>query len=343
VARGQKVAADIGLGEGEIIEVEVLPNSSVIGRPLMDLRPMRWIVGAVYRNRRLIVPHGDTIIEKGDRVLIIGDPDILPSIATLIRTGESEFPLQHGSRVVALYDRWTESLLGEVGYLIEATRADRLEVIACNVDEPALKGLARECSSASIPYEYSCSAMSSIPSLVHEARTRDIGILVLPPEKLSLLASLGLGRSRSAKIIDMVGSPVLVARKTFPYRKVLLVLAELPFDTSAAQMAIDLVRMVDAELHLAVVHQPELVVGAELREEMEQKVHEIVNLAGMYHVKVQKRVLDGNPIREVQKASGDYHLLVLPFLRNRKAFLTRPDVALNLVHKAGCSVMVMPA
>ncbi len=342
VARGQKVAADIGLGEGEIIEVEVLPNSSVIGRPLMELRPRRWIVGAVYRGRQLIVPHGDTIIEKGDRVLIIGDPDILPSIATLIRTGESEFPLQHGSHVVALYDRWTSSLLGEIGYLIEATRADRLEVIACNVDEPALKSLSLECEEASIPYEYSCSALSSIPSLVHEVQGRDVGILALPPEKLSLLASLGLGRSRTARIIDMVGSPVLVARRTFPYRKVLLVLAELPFDISAAQMAIDLVRMVDAELHLAVVHQPELVVGAELREEMDQKVHEIMNLAGMYHVKVQKRVLDGNPIREVQKVSGEYHLLAVPFRRSRKAFLTRPDVSLNLVHRASCSVMVLP-
>ena len=342
VARGQKVASDIGLGEGEIMEVEVLPNSSVVGTPLMDLNPKRWIVGAVYRGKQLIVPHGDTVIQKGDRVLIIGDPGILPSIATLIRTGESEFPLQHGSHVVGLYDGGIESLLGEVGYLIESTRADRFEVVACSVDEPALRSLSLECEAASIPYEYSCSAMSSIPSLVHEARSRDVGVLVLPPEKLSLLASLGLGRSRTARIIDMVSSPVLVARKTFPYRNVLLVLAELPFNTAAAQLAIDLVRMVDAELHLGVVHQPELVVGAELREEIEQKESEISNLAGLYHVKVQKRVLDGNPIREIQKASGEYDLLVMPYRRNRKAFLTRPDVGLNLVHRAACSVMVMP-
>lgn len=342
VARGQKVAANVGLGEGEIMEVEVLPNSSVVGRPLKELRPMRWIVGAIYRNKRLIVPHGDTIIEKGDRVLIIGDPDILPSIATLIRTGESEFPLQHGSHVVALYDARVEGLLEEIGYLIENTRAGKLEVIACNVDAPALSSLGQACESASIAYESSCAALGTIPSLLHEARGRDVGVLVLPPERISFLASLGLGRSRTSRILDLVTSPVLVARKTLPYRRVMLVLAELPFDTMGAQLAIDVVRMVDAELVLGVVHQPELVVGTELREEVEAKRQEIVNLAGMYHVKVEQLVMDGNPIREVVAASKDFDLLVLPQRRRKRAFLTRPDIGLNLIHKASCSVMVMP-
>ena len=62
----------------------------------------------------------------------------------------------------------------------------------------------------------------------------------------------------------------------------------------------------------------------------------------MYHVDIRTVVFEGNPIVEIEKASADYDLMVLPFRRGHKAFLTRPDVALNLLHRARCSVMVMP-
>jgi hypothetical protein len=52
--------------------------------------------------------------------------------------------------------------------------------------------------------------------------------------------------------------------------------------------------------------------------------------------------MDGNPIREVVAASKDFDLLVLPQRRRKRAFLTKPDIGLNLIHKASCSVMVMP-
>jgi len=54
------------------------------------------------------------------------------------------------------------------------------------------------------------------------------------------------------------------------------------------------------------------------------------------------RVMEGNPVEEVERASADVDLLVLPYRKGRKAFLTRPDVGLNLIHRARCSVMVMP-
>jgi len=62
------------------------------------------------------VPHGDTVIQKGDRVVVIGDPAILPSIATHIGSGESEFPRHYGSNIVALgnRDNYTSSWLTSV-------------------------------------------------------------------------------------------------------------------------------------------------------------------------------------------------------------------------------------
>ncbi len=342
VERGQKVATGVGLGHGEIVEVTVLPNSSVVGHSLAELGPRRWLVGAVYRNGELIVPHGDTVIESGDHVVIIGDPEVLPSIATLIRSGDSEFPMQFGTHVVSVCSDRVNSLVDEVKYLLATTRADRFEVVACDAEEARLRSLARRCEQAGIPFEFSCSAVDTTRSLAEEASRRDVGLLILPPEPLKLLSRLGLGRSRTAEYIDRSTSPVLISRDSFPYSRVLLVLAELPFSPAAAQAAIDVVRMVGGELFLGVVHQPELVAGADLRQEVEKRRQEIESIAGMYHVDIRTVVFEGNPIVEIEKASGDYDLMVLPFRRGHKAFLTRPDVALNLLHRARCSVMVMP-
>ena len=62
IKSGQTRVTSCGRGAGEILEVEVLPGSSVVGMALLDLRPRRWIVAAIYRQGELIVPHGETVI-----------------------------------------------------------------------------------------------------------------------------------------------------------------------------------------------------------------------------------------------------------------------------------------
>jgi len=320
----------------------VLPNSSVVGRSLAQLSPRRWLVGAIYRDGRLIVPHGDTVIASGDRVLLVGDPAVLPSIASLIRSGESEFPLHYGTHVVGLCSDGIERVVAEAAYLIEATRADRFEVLACEDTSSRLGELEARCRAERLPYRISEAADGTVQALAEAASQRDVGVLILPPAELGLLSRIGLKRSAAAEVIDRVTSPVLMSRQTYPYRRVMLVLAELPLPSMAGQAAVDLVRIVGGDLILGVVHQPDLVAGTELREEVEARRQEIENLAGMYHVDIVVHEFEGNPIVEIEQASREYDLLVLPFKKRRKAFLTRPDVALNLLHRARCSVLAMP-
>jgi len=339
---GQREATDIGLGQGEILEVELMATSALVGQTLAALHPRRWLLGAVYRNNQLIVPHGDTRLEAGDRVLLVGDPDILPAVADLFRSSESEFPLQYGTHVVALCGEDLSAVLEEAAWLVQNTQADKFEAIACDVDPDRITALTERCNELEIPYEFSCEAETTDESLVREAKRRDVGVLILAPEPLGWRARVGLGTTRTAGVVDMVQSPVLVSRNSQPYRKILLVLAELPFHLSAAQVALDLTRMVGAELTLALVHQPELVVGVELRREMEEYRREVLSLASLFHVPVTVRELEGNPVTEILAIGDGYDLAVLSQPRRRRSFLTRPDVGLNLIHRLGCSVMTMP-
>lgn len=339
---GQREATDIGLGQGEILEVELKATSALVGRTLAELHPRRWLVGAVYRNGHLVVPHGDTRLEAGDRVLLVGEPDILPAVSELFRSSRSEFPLQYGTHVVVLCGEDLPAVIDEAGWLVKHTMADKLEAIACDVPGDRIEAMTARCDELGIPYELSCEAETTDESLVQEARRRDVGVLVLAPEPLPFRARVGLGRTRTTGVVDRVLSPVLVARNRQPYEKVVLVLAEQPFHLGAAQLAVDLVRMVNAELTLAVVHQPELVVGAELRKEIEEVQREILSLAGLAHVSVRVIEREGNPVGELLAIGGDYDLAVLSQPHRRRSFLTRPDVNLNLIHRLDCSVMTMP-
>lgn len=117
--RGKRTTSDVGLGQGEILEVTVLPNSPVIGKSMVDLSPQAWLVAAIYRKGVLVVPHGATCVEEGDRVLLVGDPAILPSIADFFRAGESEFPLQFGNKIVIGHPK----VEAEAQYLADHTKA----------------------------------------------------------------------------------------------------------------------------------------------------------------------------------------------------------------------------
>lgn len=117
--RGKRTTADVGLGLGEILEVTVLPNSPVTGKSMVDLSPQAWLVAAIYRKGTLVVPHGQTRVEEGDRVLLVGEPAILPAIADFFRAGDSEFPLQFGNKIAIGHDK----VAAEAEYLAQHTKA----------------------------------------------------------------------------------------------------------------------------------------------------------------------------------------------------------------------------
>jgi trk system potassium uptake protein TrkA len=58
-------------GFGEIIEVEALETSGLVGPPLREAKlPQGVIVGAIVRDNEIVIPRGDTVVRTGDRVVL---------------------------------------------------------------------------------------------------------------------------------------------------------------------------------------------------------------------------------------------------------------------------------
>ena len=73
-------------GQVEATEFIIKENSPIIGKPLWELKfKENVLVGAIYRNKQVIVPRGNDVIEAGDAVVIISKKLGITDVAEILR------------------------------------------------------------------------------------------------------------------------------------------------------------------------------------------------------------------------------------------------------------------
>ncbi len=89
VRNPEKMAVeDFARGQIELQEMEISDGAKAAGKPLREIRLDSAIkIGYVQRGEVLYVPTADTILEPGDKVTLIGTPDILLKYAPFFSPG----------------------------------------------------------------------------------------------------------------------------------------------------------------------------------------------------------------------------------------------------------------
>lgn len=335
---GRRTATGIGLGIGEIMEVTVQANSPVIGKTLRQLRPQAWLLAAIYRDGELVVPHGTTEILENDKCLLTGDPLVLPDICEYFQRGSSEFPLQFGTRY-GIVDSGDQKALDEAKYLLENTNASGLRILT-----PP-----RKSSSLSIPSTDGSVDISTYAldagwpnNLTEVGDTLDLACLVVSPEKVGWLQKYGLKSCPLDSILEQTSEPVLMARETTPYKKILLAVSPAVASMRAAELAVDVARKFEASLTVVAACPAEMVSGESFREEADEAMQRARGLASLYGLDVETELLEGNPVRQICLRSEDFDLLIVAHRRERKFSLLKSDVSKLIAIRASCSTMVLP-
>jgi len=76
--------SSLGDGSLEVLEAEALKTSAILGIPLKDLvLPKNTVIGAVIRQKNVIIPNGHTIIEPNDHVLLVSQGQNLKEVEQL--------------------------------------------------------------------------------------------------------------------------------------------------------------------------------------------------------------------------------------------------------------------
>jgi Trk K+ transport system NAD-binding subunit/nucleotide-binding universal stress UspA family protein len=336
--RGRRTTSDVGLGIGEICQVTVQSHSPVIGKSLSTLRPQAWLLAAIYRDGKLVVPHGSTTIETGDKCLLVGDPRILQGIADYFQRGSSEFPLQFGTRYCLLE---SEDLrlpnLDECQWLVENTGVKGIAALyrGTAVNPDILERFGETVESRSLP-------ASSPDELTRLADEVDCAVLVTPAVVRGWKDKWGIGNAPFFATLDRTPDPVLISRGTYPYKKILVAVSPAPGSMRATELAVDVSRQLGAALTAVAVQPPDFVVGSEYQGKLVSALEATKAKAHLYSRRIETHLLEGNPVTQVLKLSGEFDLLVVAHRRSRQYSMTRTDVSRHLITGAACSVVVLP-
>ncbi|MEA3383698.1 MAG: TrkA C-terminal domain-containing protein, partial [Campylobacterota bacterium] len=102
-------AQNIGLRQGEIMEVKIPFGSNYAYRYIGSIGQKDWKISALYRNDRLIEIKPSLVLKPNDVIIIIGKPDVLTQVYSAIAKSRNQFPMPFGNNIYLYIDLFIQS------------------------------------------------------------------------------------------------------------------------------------------------------------------------------------------------------------------------------------------
>ncbi len=350
-----RAAHGIGLGRGEVLEVEVHPHSRLANRAIGSIAPLRWRIGLIYRGDNIILPRKDVMIKPGDRLLVLGEPGVLKTVAELFTFSFQRFPLEYGTTgVVYITGREDQGFIEEVKYALGIFPLQQaFLVFPPSIDKARyLSGWEELREFSVVLRESALGPLEAMEELFYEIQAAQALVVVshelfgLYGGPLGILADIK-ARQFFQHLLDTARCPVLVARGTFPYEKTLVpALTGLNFSI-ALEKAIEVSSLVNNQVSAMLV-EPSKYTATEEEALALQEARKRINELGLLHKRpIQVESFKGNPIRQLRSITKDYHLMVLgsagwEHLSWRPTFI-RPDLLWMALRGSPVSTLLIPA
>ncbi len=132
------IAQNVGLGQGEIMEVLVPFGSAYVYRHIGTIEQNQWRIVALYRSNQLILPKPSLMIKPNDLLLLVGKPSVLESVFKAIKQELGQFPAPFGENLYLYLDMIEEKsecikgCLEQVKYLLRRFKGRKLIIRVAN-------------------------------------------------------------------------------------------------------------------------------------------------------------------------------------------------------------------
>ncbi|MGD2092614.1 MAG: NAD-binding protein [Candidatus Aminicenantes bacterium] len=331
---GQSVtlAANVGLGQGELIEVGIKARSHLVDRKLKYLKPKQWHISALYRNGRLIMPCGTCSLKVGDRVVLVGDPKVLENVTSILLKGLPQFPLQYGNNIVFPLHVDFSANMDEAIYWKKTFKARRIQFV------PFKKKLSPAFTDKIKAHVEQFDIETPI-ELFKEIFmfSLDTGVLVVPACKGYLKYS------RTRRSFKKSRKPFLLSRLTFPYEGVVISFCG-PDPIQAMQTGLEIAKLLNKPFRVVYVTLPKEMRGREEDERLRFRRHIISDFEGIYKKTIDYKVLEGNPVQQTLTFLKPLknHLLVITNNPRDRISVFRPNVPYLVAKKTHLSTLVVP-
>ncbi|NNF65164.1 MAG: hypothetical protein HKN07_13025 [Acidimicrobiia bacterium] len=337
-------------GKAEAMEFRITPDSPVRGKRLRDLHSETWIVAAILREGRLVVPHGATRLEAGDRVTIVGAAADFSRVVRTFTSGESRFPLGFG-RNVAVGVSGLDDAEGPAREAMSFVRNSQAEALILVHRDPLQirdESEAEEVREAVKVIEERAEGIEVLVRVVDEplptalrkvASAESVGVVVVPgPKRSEIVGRLQV--SRLVRTYSDIGVPILVSRGSHPYSAILAPARRTRAGEAAARAAIDLSHTAGASLEGVAVVPPPFVVSENEIDEARQAVAWLREEAAVQGVSVRRKLRRGNPVRVMAELASVASLVVLAMPDSAEFF--RPGITGHLLRRLDASMLLVP-
>jgi len=338
-------------GKAEAIEFEITPDSPVQGKALKEIHSELWVVAAILRQGKLVVPHGTTKLLTGDRVTVVGSAASFAQVVRTFAGGVSRFPLNFGQYVVVGMENPEErdGVVAEAAYFVRNTNAVGLIVV--HRDPGAIKNLQAAEQLASeleaVTTEQLGVEVTHRPvdgdladAILDIAEQESVGVIAAPMQNRSPRRPY----SAIPSLLNKLGQadvPVLLAKGEPSFDEIVAPARRTISGDTAGRAAIDIARTAGSKVIGVAVASP-VFMGSDDFMEKRNATAWLRREASVQDVHVERHVVRGNPVKVLAEITRSRSLLVVS-MPKRRVSSVRPGIAVWAASRGEGSVLFVPA
>lgn len=297
------VAQNVGLGQGEIMEVLVPFGSSFVYRHVGVIEQRDWKIAAIYRANKLILVRDDVMIHPNDLLLLIGKPPVLKSVYRAIKRELGQFPAPYGTNLYLYIDMRVNSMERIHKLVRRATFLHRkfqhkLKIRIVNPSSIDLIQTIRSYSSRNIDVMIEYDTSKNLNIITEDIKAFDIGLVVLSskvfmrPDIKHILYNLQIPVLKLAnRPLSQLKDSVILLNEGEDYEKISTTLFDISVQLGLNIELYDYLQDDNDDIRLLIEHYE--------------------NLSKIFSKSIQVVELHKNPIRTLRKRKN--FLYCLPF------------------------------
>jgi len=301
------VAQNIGLKQGEIMEIRVPFGSSYAYRYIGSIEQKEWKIFALYRNQQLINIKPSLVLKPNDVILVIGKPYVLMQVYSAIGKTQGQFPMPFGQNLYLYLDLYLQEeqsvkkAVEEAITLNQKFKNNKLIVRITRPTTPAImtyiKNKFRYFDSIVVRIDYANRGFYRI--IKEDFRKCDIGMMILTKEMFK--------HKESLKNIINLKIPIfkLGSEKVKSIKQTVVLLNDTPSYEQISPIVFDVASQIKTKTKIF-----DLDPVGEIEDKTNLLDH-FENLAKIFNERIEIVSSNDNPIRELKKQKNMLQILPL--------------------------------
>ena len=246
-------------GRAEAIELEVNADSPARGKKLKEIGSDYFIVGALLRKGKVVIPHGDTELQTGDLVTVVLQSGAFGNVIKMFSGSESRFPLEFGKNTAIVINSEEElKNLTEAEFYTRNTKAEELVILSQEsifTDSKEEDTTTFEAILKDQKFRTENTQKNSLKEIESKLDELSIGTLIIPVTeevKTSTIRSY-INFSNKNKI------PILFSRGTSPINNIGFLSSGDFSENSPTTISFDIASTLKSKVFAVVVDQPKFI------------------------------------------------------------------------------------